>query len=145
MGSALNIIAALLLTVVPCLQPCDCTNFTLFCRCAIPTSDAMARDGNAHPRVDKRSHCAHAGHAETPDRPEHPQPCPKDCSCSKSVAFSAEAATGISTQTSPVCPVISPGLDALGIAPAVAHARPDAMATPPPMRRAFLRLCRILI
>lgn len=53
MTAALNIVAALLLTVLPALKPCDCRGFTFFCACALPVAQAGETPG---PKAES-SHC----------------------------------------------------------------------------------------
>ena len=145
MGSALNILAAALMTFVPLLRPCDCGDFTLFCHCAIPAPSVPDQAVGTHESDAGPGCCGLAGCTKTPDKPKHPRPCPKDRNCSQAIAFSAEPAKDVATESLPACPATGPAPDVRGVAPSVVQARPDATATPPPTHRAFLRLCRILI
>lgn len=148
MASVLNIIAAVLLAVVPLLRPCNCGDFTLFCPCAMPHSQLSGQDGGATGGAQETACCGHSGCTdtpETPDKQEHSPPCPTDTGCSQAVAFSVEPAKEISAQMSPACPLAGTVLDVRGLAPSVSQLRPEAVANPPPAVRDYLRLCRILI
>ncbi|MCC7509159.1 MAG: hypothetical protein IT464_07265 [Planctomycetes bacterium] len=145
MASALNIFAAVLLTVVPLLRPCHCGEFTLFCHCAMPAADVSGQGGAATGCTQETACCGHSGCTDTPDKQEDPQPCPTDPGCSQAVAFSAESAKEISTQESPAFPLAGPVLDMRGLAQTFTYAQPEAVANAPPLVCGYLRLCRILI
>ncbi len=45
-----NSLAVLLMTVVPFIRPCDCSDFTLFCHCAAESAEAHKLGDPAEPQ-----------------------------------------------------------------------------------------------
>lgn len=97
MTVVLNILAALVLTVLPALKPCDCNGFSFVCACALNDAQARARahaSNSAQDEIEPSCCCCRKSKATRGDSGHAPeQPVPrKHGDCLKFAVYHAELA-----------------------------------------------------
>ncbi|MCC6572262.1 MAG: hypothetical protein IT462_00605 [Planctomycetes bacterium] len=148
MVGALNIAAALLLTVMPVLAPCNCVGFEIQCRCAIHNLADNTR-AEAPPQDHCCGHC-HNDKARDDDKSQddhgQPLPAPKQSGQSCQASYDVLSSGGVITGVDPV--EVQPGFTVLS-ALSVLRIRPRgafvfSVERPPP-KLALLRTVSLRI
>lgn len=109
MSRSLNILTALLLTIVPVLRPCACDGFKFYCACALPAHDHEAQHAHADASRDDVCPCEASltsaiAASKVPDcneRARKPQPphAPGGCAMSGDLSLVAAIPVATATQT----------------------------------------------
>lgn len=143
----LNILAALLLTVLPALKPCDCNGFSFVCACALDEAGAKSRVRAA--AAEPNCCCCRKSHAPEVDEsgqlPKLPAP-RKHGGCLKFAVHQADFATAdlipMQSETLPMvaAPLPEFHFSAPVLAPSTLHRQ-----RPPPYGLIVAHLRRILI